>query len=202
MSYKDFTLETVEQQLGVVTQQADLFSNLAAVTVPDWLPGVLQRGRRLALLSEKARSEFIVAPILLAAREISGERFAIYSGQRLDVDPDNGLVGKCDFLLAASQPVPLLRAPMVVVVEAKKHDIELGLGQCVAQMIAARLFNEKAGKPASCVFGCVTSGEAWQFLRLEPAAVSIDRSRYYIDNVGAILAVFQAMIGQALAQAA
>ncbi len=61
-------------------------------------------------------------------------------------------------------------------------------------MIAARLFNEQAGKPFRHVFGCVTTGEAWQFLRLEPAAVSIDQTRYYIDSVGKILAVFQAMV--------
>ena len=92
--------------------------------------------------------------------------------------------------------MPLLRAPLVIIVEAKKNDIEVGLGQCVAQMIGSRLFNEKAGKPPGQVFGCVTTGEDWQFLRLEPAAVSIDRARYYIDNVGAILAVFGAMVSQ------
>jgi hypothetical protein len=67
-------------------------------------------------------------------------------------------------------------------------------------MIAARLFNEKTGKASAQVFGCVTTGEDWQFLRLEPAAVSIDRTRYYIDNVGGILAVLQAIISKALAR--
>lgn len=194
MSYSDFTLEAVERLFGVLTRQADLFPDLAPAVVPDWLPGLLQRGTRLALLSEKARSEFIVAPILLAARELSNERFAIYSGQRLDVDPDKGLVGECDFILAASPPIPLLRAPLVTIVEAKKNDIEVGLGQCAAQMIGSRLFNEKAGRSSGQIYGCVTTGEDWQFLRLEPAAVSIDRARYYIDNVAAILAVFQAMV--------
>jgi hypothetical protein len=36
------------------------------------LPAQLARGMELALVSEKARSEFIVAPILLAVRELSG----------------------------------------------------------------------------------------------------------------------------------
>lgn len=31
-----------------------------------------------------------------------------------------------------------LRSPIVAVVEAKKNDIEAGLGQCFAQMVAAR----------------------------------------------------------------
>ena len=63
-------------------------------------------------------------------------------------------------------------------------------------MIAARWFNEQAGKPFRYVFGCVTTGEAWQFLRLEGTAAGIDRMRYYIDNVGLVLAVWQAVIAQ------
>ena len=115
---------------------------------------------QLALVSEKARSEFLVAPILLAARELTGNALAIYSGQRLDVDPAKGLLGECDFILARTDPVPRLRAPLLTVVEAKKNDIEGGLGQCVAQMVAARLFNERAGDTTTRVFGCVTTGEA------------------------------------------
>ncbi len=91
---------------------------------------------QLALVSEKARSEFVVAPILLAAREMSRETLTIYSGQRLDVDPERGLQGECDFILALSAPLPRLRAPLLIIVEAKKNDIEAGLGQCVAQMVA------------------------------------------------------------------
>jgi hypothetical protein len=202
MSFTDFTLETVERTLGVAPQGADLFPGIAPMAVPVWLRDTLAKSMQLPLVSEKARSEFIVVPILLASRELSRDAVAIYSGQRLDVSPEQGLVGECDFILAATPPVPVLRAPVVTIVEAKKNDIEGGLGQCVAQMVAARLFNEKVGKSSAQIFGCVTTGEDWQFLRLEPAAVSIDRTRYYIVNVGAILAVLQAIIGKALAHPA
>ncbi len=154
---------------------------------------------RLALLSEKARSEFIVAPILLAVRELTGERIAILSGQRLDVDPARRLQGECDFILALSEPVPRLRAPLLTVVEAKKNDIEAGLGQCVAQMVAAQVYNERSGQPLPAVFGCVTTGEDWQFLRLTGTEVTIDQGRFYINNVGDILAALQATLQQAMA---
>jgi hypothetical protein len=196
VSYGDFTLETIERKFAIVTQVIELFPDLAPARVPDWLPGSLERGSRLPMLSEKARSEFIVAPILMAARELSGDRFAIYSGQRLDVAPDQGLVGECDFILAMTPPVPLLRAPLVTIVEAKKNDIEAGLGQCVAQMLGARIFNEQSGKAPGSVFGCVTTGYDWQFLRLDSATVSVDQTRYYLDGVAAILAVFLAMVAQ------
>jgi len=197
MSYSDFTLEAAEREFGVLAQEADLFPVLCDAPVPDWLPASLARGKGFALISKKARSEFIVVPILLAARQLCHDRFTIYSGQRLDVAPDRGLAGECDFILAAAPPVPLLRAPLITIAEAKKNDIEAGLGQCAAQMIAARLFNEQAGKPFRHVFGCVTTGEAWQFLRLEAAAVSIDQARYYIDRVDKILAVFLAIVDEA-----
>jgi hypothetical protein len=68
LSFGEFTVETVEQQLGVTTLDADLFPESPTAPVPGWLPEWLARGTRLALLSEKSRSEFIVVPILLAAR--------------------------------------------------------------------------------------------------------------------------------------
>src|SRR5262249_13402806 len=119
---------------------------------------------------------------------------AIYSGQRLDVEPVQGLVGECDFILALSPPVPVLRSPLVTIVEAKKNDIEMGLGQCIAQMVGARIFNEREDHSVNQVYGCVTTGEAWQYLRLEGPVVGIERRRYYIDNVGLVLAAWQAVI--------
>ncbi len=196
MPYTDFTLESAEATLGVACRPGDLFPGLAASAVPAWLADALGRGMRLALVSEKARSEFIVAPILLAVREAAGDRVAILSGQRLDVDATRSLSGECDFLLARSEPVPRLRAPLMAVVEAKKNDIEGGLGQCVAQMVAAQVYNERAGEPLPTVYGCVTTGEGWQFLGLTGTAVTLHRPRLYIDDVGSVLAAF----GRAVAE--
>src|SRR3954466_14865633 len=120
MAYTAFTLETAEAELGVTARPGILFADVKPLPVPAWLQDLLARGMRLALISEKARSEFIVAPVLLAVRELSGDRVAILSGQRLDVAPARRLVGECDFILALSDPVPRLRSPLLMVVEAKK----------------------------------------------------------------------------------
>jgi hypothetical protein len=196
MSYTDFTLESVETDLGVRVRSEALFPGVTATAVPEWLDHYLERGKQLSLISEKARSEFIVGPILLAVREQSGGSLAVFSGQRLDVDAARGLTGECDFLLALAEAVPRLRAPIVTVVEAKKNDIELGLGQCVAQMVAARQYHEREQTSVPVIHGCVTTGEAWQFLRLEGSAVLLDRSRYYIDNLGAILGVWDTIVSR------
>jgi hypothetical protein len=199
MPYNDFSLEAVTSVLGVSAGPTDLFPELDPVAVPAWLREMLDRGMRQVLLSEKARSEFIVVPILLACQEMSGGSIAIYSGQRLDVDPERGLVGECDFILSAAPPVPALRAPLVTIVEAKRNEVESGVWQCIAQMVGAREFNRRAGGGPAAVYGCVTNGEAWQFLRLSDSAAGIDRRRYYIDNVGGILAVLRAIVSTAVA---
>ena len=132
-----------------------------------------------------------MVPILLASRELSPVPLAIHSGHRLDIAFALGLTGECEFILAAAPPVPPLRAPIV---EAKKNDIKGGLGRCVAQIVAVRLFNEAAGRGGRPVHGCVTTGEVWQFLRLYEKITLIDRRRYYLDDVAGVLSGFQAII--------
>ena len=194
MPYTDFTLDSVEAELGVSQRPGPAFATPPDAAPPPWLSSQLARGMELALVSEKARSEFIVAPILLAVRELSGGRVSILSGQRLDVDPLRQLTGECDFLLSLSDTLPRLRAPLLAVLEAKKNDIEAGLGQCAAQMVAAQLFNERAGRSGRPVYGCVTTGEDWQFMRLDGSELIIDPSRRYINQVGAVLAALLASV--------
>jgi hypothetical protein len=197
MAYADFTLERAETELGVIAKPGTLFPGLKGLAVPGWLTDMLGRGMQLAMLTEKARSEFIVAPILLAVRELSGNRVSILSGQRLDVDPSRGLVGECDFILTLSDPVPRVRAPIATVVEAKRGEIEAGLGQCIAQMLAVQLFNQRSVQAFPAVYGCVTTGENWQFLRLAGTDLTYDQKRLYINDVGDILAAFATSVQQA-----
>jgi hypothetical protein len=201
MPYADFSLEALKSVLGITAESAELFLGITPIPIPPWLAAMIERGRRQILTSEKARSEFIVVPILLACQELSTQSIAIFSGQRLDVDPEHGLIGECDFILATTPSIPALQAPLVTIVEAKKHDIESGVWQCVAQMVGARIFNERSGVVDREVFGCVTNGEAWQFLKLTNQVARIDRQRYYIDNVGGILAAFQAVFGEGINRA-
>lgn len=198
MAYSDFTLETAVATLGISTELTITFPDLDPLPIPVWLQKTLSKRTPLALISEKSRSEFIVVPILLASRELSQERLAIYSGKRLDVDPEKGLVGECDFILTLSPPILPLRSPIVTLVEAKKNDVEAGLGQCIAQMVAARIFNQSAVCSEFPIFGCVTTGEVWQFLKLQQSVVFMDERRFYLDDVGSILAVIQRIVAQGL----
>lgn len=194
MTYSDFTLETTRKTLGLSIQPTHLFHDSQPIQPPAWVQDLLDKGMPLALGSEKARSEFIIVPILLTTRELSQDAIAIYSGQRIDIDPPRGLVGECDFVLALAPQLPVIQAPIACIVEAKKNDIEAGLGQCIAQMYGARLLNERDGIGIQTIYGCVTTGEVWQFLKLEQQTVYMDRDRYYINALPTILGIFQSIV--------
>lgn len=62
--------------------------------------------------------------------------------------------------------------------------------------VAAQVYKERSGKALPAVYGCVTTGEDWQFLRLVGTTVTIDQGRLYIDNVSEILATLHASVQQ------
>lgn len=194
MAFTDFTLDMLRVSFGLSIRQEPLFTHVVPISIPAWLQETLARGMPLALGSEKARSEFIIAPILLALRDLNHNQISIYSGQRLEGDPVVGLVGECDFLITPTPPLPIIQAPIISVVEAKKNDIESGLGQCAAQMLGAQRYNMRNRTDIETIYGCVTTGEVWQLLKLDELLVVIDARRYYINELALILGAFQAMI--------
>lgn len=196
MAYTDFqnNLDKIRQLFQIEFEKSRLFQNVQELAPPEWLTTYLESSFDVALKKEKARSEFLVAPILLAARNATDQRFAIYSGESLNADAASGLVGECDFILTKTAALPTLDAPVMTLVEAKNQDIEAGLGQCAAQMVGARIFNDAVKKTISPIFGCVTTGENWQFLKLENNRLTFDNRRYYLAKVGEILGVFQVIV--------
>jgi hypothetical protein len=198
MGYSDFTLETARRQLNLTVETERLFPNPIPLTPSTWLVETLRKGGQLALISEKARSEFIVAPILLTVGESSGGRVTLHSGQRFDVDAAAGLAGECDFLLSAGEPVPVITGPIITLVEAKKNDVDSGLGQCGAQMVGAQRFHAQENHPERPIYGCVTTGEAWQFLKLDGSRLILDSERHYIVDLEKLLGIFQIILREGL----
>lgn len=195
MAYSDFTLDTVINKFDLRLKTLALFTQLEKVAVSEGLQKSLTTGKRLAISSgnEKARSEFLIAPIMIELEQTFDQKIAIYSGKNLDADRGNGLFGECDFVISKGEQVFMIQSPILAIVEAKKADIELGLGQCVAQMIGAKLMNERQDLNHP-IYGCVTTGEDWQFLKLEENILYIDSDRYYINEVDKILGCLHAII--------
>jgi hypothetical protein len=201
MAYSDFTLEAIvaQQQLQVQVRQV-LFQDVMPVVPSEWLQETLSVTEELGLFSgtEKARSEFIIAPILIELERRNRGRLMIFSGKSLDVDRAQGLNGECDFLLCKGEANRIVQAPIFSVVEAKKQDLDLGIGQCVAQMVGANLFNQRKGEPIPTLYGCVTTAERWQFLTLTQNHLAIDRQVFnYPNELDRILGILQFVLDRA-----
>lgn len=192
MAFGDFDLKTAVHTFGLIeNRDTDLFAGVVPLEPSDFLRAWLDEFAPVALgvNSEKARSEFIIAPVLAEAKRRAGAGVNVLPGVTLDVDRAQGLTGFCDFLLARSPEIYYLRGPILAVVEAKREDLVAGLGQCAAELVALRLFNEREGTPQPAVFGCVTSGSIWRFLKLEGSTLFIDRPEYYLRDVAQILGI-------------
>jgi hypothetical protein len=192
MAYGDFTLTSVVAMFGVqLLEHPDLFAGVPEVAPSPWLASMLRISVPLAraVSTEKARSEWMIAPVLANVKDRLKDRCSLFSGWELNVDPEHGLKGFCDFILARSPTQHLLRAPIAMITEAKNLDLNAGLGQSAAAMIGAMKFNEREGSPAPRLYGAASTGDSWVFLKLEANAVTLDMQIYHIDNVAKILGV-------------
>jgi len=192
MAYSNFTLAQVQEDFGLtVDETQNLFADVEGVKPSDILSITLQEYIPLATAigTEKARSEFLIAPILSEVRRQLNYQISLFSGSDFNVDIEKGLVGYCDFLLSASREQFFISAPVITIVEAKNENIIGGLGQCVAEMVAAQIFNQRKGIDIPVIYGVVTSGTTWRFLTLNETNVCIDLVEYYIKEVDKILGI-------------
>lgn len=200
MAYCDFDLKRVKQHLGVsLKEQENLFASIEGVALSFMLREILAENIPLAaaINTEKARSELIISPLLVELRKILKHNISLFSGIEFNVDKEKGLNGFCDFIISASQEQLLLNSPVIALVEAKNENIIAGLGQCIAEMVAARMFNEaENNSEINTIYGVVTTGIAWKFLKMNGLNVTIDLDDYFIDNPDKIIAVLLAMMTQ------
>lgn len=199
MSFQNFNFPQVQQDLGLTVDEADLYSHIPILALREEFVAALTEGTTLALAvnTEKAKSEFIIAPLLLELRRSLGDRFGLFSGVELTVDPGRGLNGVCDFIITKSARQFVLSSPLIAIVEAKNDNLRSGMGQCIASMYAAQLFNQQSSASIEAVFGVITTGSAWKFLRLQQDVLTLDVKEYYIDNAGKILGVLTDMVQNA-----
>ncbi|MBR8840050.1 MAG: hypothetical protein DSM106950_40145 [Stigonema ocellatum SAG 48.90 = DSM 106950] len=197
MSYSQFTLSSVKRAFNLQTRESrDIFANIPQVEISSWLKQTFDYGLDVALASdsEKARSEMIIAPMLLELKKQACD-INLFSGVDFNVDESLGLNGVCDFLITASRETLAVETPVLVVVEAKKENITGGLGQCIAEMYASQLFNERDEFRLAAIYGVVTTGSVWKFLKLANSLVVIDTAEYFINDPGKILGILLDFVG-------
>ena len=199
MAYSSFTLGKVSKTFHLETiRKRGIFAEIEPVEPSAQLTMVLERNLPFALTmgTEKAKSEMVVAQVLVELCLHFDNRVSLFSGIDFNVDAKQELTGVCDFLVSLS-PQPFdLEAPVIALVEAKNADVKLGVGQCAAEMVAAQRFNADAGNDIPCVYGAITSGTEWLFLKLEGQTLSIDMAAYHIERCDKILGILASMVSQ------
>jgi len=193
MSYSDFTTITkVRAAFNLtVNEKTVVFADVESIAPSDYLKTTLAEYIPLAnaINTKKARSELIIAPVLLEVRRILNFQIGFFSGTEFNPDPESGLSGYCDYILTASSDLYEIRTPVVTLVEAKNENIKNGLGQCIAEMLGAQRFNQQQNDEIEAIYGGVTTGNAWKFLKLVNQTAFIDLNDYYINEVDKILGI-------------
>ncbi|MEK7433012.1 MAG: hypothetical protein AABZ74_07775 [Cyanobacteriota bacterium] len=196
MAYTNFTFDDLKNKFGIDNNLKKIFGNIENIKISSFLKELLEINKILPIKTEKAKSEYIIAPILTEIVRKNIETITVYSGEVLDANKKEGLYGECDFILAKNKHTFNVSFPMICVVEAKRGDIDLGIAQCSAQMVGIKFFNEKNKINLKTIYGCVTNANEWKFLKLENNIVFIDEESYYIKELEKILGIFQFIINE------
>ncbi len=199
MSYKDFTIKKTQDVFQIeIVEMPGIFAGTNEKTISRHLADTLKENIPLAtsINTEKARSELIISPILVELRRIFDRKISLFSGIELNVDKEKELNGFCDFIISLSPEQLFLKAPILTLVEAENENIMGGLGQCIAEMIASKIFNENEGNTKNNIYGVITSGSIWKFLKLANNEVHIDLDDYGIKELGKIMGILSSMVEQ------
>jgi len=192
MPYSKFSLEEALTKFNLtLVENLGQFNNLPEIAPSQLLQETLEDNIPLAvaIATDKARSELIVMPILVAVRKHLNKQISLFSGIEFNVNIELGLGGFCDFIISRSRLQTIIKAPVVALVEAKNDNIKSGFGQCLAEMVAAQIFNQSQGNEIAKVYGAITTGTAWQFLELEGQKVVLDLEEYSLKNLPKLLGI-------------
>ena len=197
MPYSKFTLDELKQKFNIIlTGNKGKFNNLPEVAPSQFILEALEEYLPLAVAigSEKARSELIVAPILVAMKKHLNKQISLFSGIEFNVDIELGLNGFCDFIISNSTQQFFIESPVIALVEAKNDNLKSALAQCMAEMVAAQIFNQRQDNEISKIYGVITTGTVWQFLELEGEVVVLDLQEYSVENLPKILGILTSFV--------
>lgn len=179
MSYSDFTSIAQLAPFGITSiTTVNSVIPFTPVEPSQFLQDALARFIPIAtaINTQKARSEYLIAPIL-SELMATNSQISLFSGRSFNVDPSRGLNGFC-------------------VVEAKNENVNGGIAQCIAEMVAARIINQLEPHFVDhSVYGCVTTGQVWRFLVLTAVGeVQMDLRDRYLTPIDELLGMLIAMV--------
>lgn len=203
MAYSDFkTFDQINQDLGIAIETgSELYRHIEPVKLTAWFIETMKMAYTRAILinTESSRQSLIVDNVLMELNQHI--EISFFLENTFNVDADKGLTGNPDGIISKSDNQLYITSPVIVMVEAKKSDLGSGLPQCIAEMEAARIFNERKGKPVSPVYGVVTDGVLWQFLSLQDSTATVDSYLYNFDDGSKIVGILKFFVESSIPQA-
>ncbi|HIE02715.1 MAG TPA: hypothetical protein EYP59_20935 [Thiotrichaceae bacterium] len=166
MSYGKFErIEQVSEQFGIKVKRASFIEKIEFKVDEFFL---LRMGRALLkdvnFVNEDAIRQHIIAPILDIVSD-NYEELEVWSEVTYTVDEKLDLDGRPDYLIAPYADNGGISTPPICVMEAKQEDWKKGWAQALAEMYAA------STQGANICYGVVTTGDFWQFSRLEAGKI-------------------------------
>lgn len=196
MAYKKYNQQLLKDLLGLEIEKVRLFEGLQIkkVQCSQRLSLSLAMAEEMPINTEKAVCEYLISPVLSEMKMQNKTKVELHSGESLNVDKDRNLNGEVDFLLTKGVNSLEVQTPIFCITEAKIGLIDKGIPQAAAQMYAARLKNEQEGKPINIIYGAVTDGKTWRFMKLEKQIIYTDLTILYLDNLPLLLGTLQWVI--------
>ena len=199
MPYSKFTsiIRLCQRYQLVLQDGQSLFSTLELppVQASERLLEDLEEAKAMPIATEKAKSEWLISPILKELKR-KNPFISVFSGFSLNIEGDADLQGNPDYILTARPTVVEIAAPIFCLMESKNKTPDEGYAQCAAEMYAARLFNQQTNEPYETIYGAVTNGFEWVFLKLEGETIYIDKDRHFLNNLNPLLEVLAFIVQQ------
>ncbi len=138
----------------------------------------------ISLNSEIAKREFLIAPILTEIVKNTDSKINV----EYAIEVDDKLSGSLDYLIRGNQEL--------LVIEAKKGDLDKGFNQLSAQLIALDKYEESDF--SHILYGAITIGEVWKFAILNRTEKKIlkDINSYTIPaEVEKVFSILMGLLG-------
>jgi type I site-specific restriction endonuclease len=195
-SYSHYNSDDLKT-LGITVSRCPALFEIEPIAPSEFLLTLLEINQQLPIESEKAKSELLITPILNEVRIRNRQKFTYFSGYQFNVDASKGLKGFCDFIICKKFDAVFIESPLIAMVEAKHNqDLFDAAPQCIAEMVAAQIFNDRNAQTVPFIYGVITNGYEWLFLKLEQQHVTMDTQRYTLQNLPQLLGAWQSMIEQ------
>ena len=195
MAFSDFKeIPEVQAAFGIRHRRQDFVGSESLNPSEQFLQELAFTRQHIDVLaSEAAKCQALIYPILREVYKPYAEGYALWIEKSIAYD--DILSGTPDYLVSTRSELGprVVGSPLIMMVEAKKNDFEMGWGQCLAELVAAQKINADAGFP---VYGIVTDGALWQFGRLVNDTFTEEPMSFLLQDLpalfGAIDAVFKA----------